>query len=64
MSVDADLARAVAAGRLVADEPALVVPGCLGADLGLELRDDAEDGEDLGTGGLGADYAVGRAHVR
>lgn len=44
MAVDAHLARAGAA-RGVADEPAVVVGGRLGADGVLKLGDDGEGGE-------------------
>lgn len=63
MPVDAHLARAVAASRVVAREPGFVVGARLGAEGAFELRDDGERAECCGTRRGGAGYAGGRAAV-
>lgn len=63
MAVDAELAGAVAARRVVAREPGVVVGACLGADRGFELGDDGEGGEGFGARWGGADDAGGGTAV-
>ncbi len=63
MAVDAHLAGAIAARRVVAREPGGVVGGRLGAEGAFELGDDGEGGERFGARGGGADDAGGGAAV-
>lgn len=60
MPIHAHLARAVAAGWVVADEPGVVVCGGGLADGVLELGDEGDGGEGAVAGVGGADDALGR----
>lgn len=59
VSVDAHLARAVAARGIVADEPGIVIRGCGLADGVLELRDEGDGCEGAAAGVGGAEDAFG-----
>lgn len=58
MSVDAHLARAIAACGIVADEPGVVIRGCGLANGVLELGDEGDGWEGAAAGVGGADDAL------